>query len=254
VRYQIGIDREIAWVFNEKTVNYPISIKNISTSRYNLINKSLILLKSTNDSIYIGRMEIRNNKCIKIPTQNKLNRLSESEEVYHLTLHFVFLRFMYGLSSGGWIPDRVFPIPDSIFNEMQKMQYHGLRNIRNEYSISQLGDSIPNIAENIHVAIKYIGMPEYKALSTNKHSNHPFLMEIWGLKRSRKNPDTAIVFIPYPERYFESITDSFNRKSVVLKYAFANNRYEIDTSGITTAIPKYVFMGYSNEIFRPNDK
>jgi hypothetical protein len=59
VRYQIGINREIAWVFNEKTVNYPIRIKTISTSLYNLINKSLILLKPMNDSIYIGRLEIR---------------------------------------------------------------------------------------------------------------------------------------------------------------------------------------------------
>lgn len=254
VRYQLGINGEIAWVINEKTVNYPISIKTISTSQYNLINKSLILLKPMNDSIFIGRMEIRNNKCIKIPTQYKLNRLSENEEVYYLTLHFVFLRFMYGLSSGGWIPDRVFPIPDSIFNEMQKMQYHGLRNIRHEYSISQLGKSIPKIAENIHVAVKYIGTPKYHTFQRNKHYNHPFLMEIWGINHSKINPDTAIVFMPYPERYFESVTDSFNIKSVVLKYAFANNRYEIDTSGITTAIPKYVFMGYSNEIFRHNDK
>jgi hypothetical protein len=254
VRYQLGINREIAWVFNEKTVNYPISIKNILTSQYNLINKSLILLKPINDSIYIGRKEIRNNKCIKIPAQNKLNLLSESEEVYHLTLHSIFIRFMYGLSSGGWLPDMSYPIPDSMLNDTVKIKQLGERKIRQQWSISQHGRTIPSLAENIHVPIKFTCKYQNNSFTTKKPMNEAFIMEIWNPDSLQKNPDTAIVFIPYPDRYFETPKDSFNIKSVVLKYVFANNRYEIDTSGVPGTISKYVFMGFSIEIFNIYDK
>jgi len=254
VRYQIGINREIAWVFNEKTVKYPISIKNILTSQYNLINKSLILLKPINDSIYIGRKEIRNSKCIKIPAQNKLYLLSESEEVYHLTLHSIFIRFMYGLSSGGWLPDMSYPIPDSMLNDTVKIKQLGERKIRQQWSISQHGRTIPSLAENIHVPIKFTCKYQNNSFTTKKPMNEAFIMEIWNPDSLQKNPDTAIVFIPYPDRYFETPKDSFNIKSVVLKYVFANNRYEIDTSGVPGTISKYVFMGFSNEIFNIYDK
>lgn len=223
IRYKVGLNGDVLWVNNSVDINnkkpeYKISIRSSDGGGFNTINKNFMLLNLITDSIHYGSYPFNNIACLKLYNKFIMNKMHSDVEVYYYTLNFIFLRFMYAFSETIKIPK--------------------------EYS------RIDYVAQNQHLPVRYIQEEnEICVCDSIRFCQYPLKMEIFQ-NQTKLNPDTAIVYFPCPERYFENIQDSFKIQSVVLRDVYSNNRYEIDTSDTPKESRKYVFMGFSNEVIK----
>lgn len=235
VRYALGIQRDILWVSNKKILDEKRASYGQGDDYKSKITNEIILINLLSDSLFLSSPLLSENRCFSISKNESTILMRDDLKVRYEELNFKFLRIFYGLSLGGGVSKKwVFENP----------QHHV------DYFVR---DYIPDEIKNKHVLIRYLNAENICICDSVQFCHQPIMFEVFA-NLSNKKPDTAIVYFPCPDRYFGDKKDSFALKPVVLKCAYANNRYRIDTSSVPAHLIKYVFMGFSNEIIKQKNE
>ncbi len=225
VRYIIGIQGDILWVSNKKTLDEKRASYGQGDDYKSNITNEIFLINLLSDSLFLSSPLLSENRCFSISKNESTILMRADLKERYEELNFKFLRIFYGLSLGGGVTKKwAFENPQHLVNYIVR-------------------DYIPDEIKNKHLLVRYISVEDICICDSVQFCHHPILFEVFANLFSNK-PDTAIVYFPCPDRYFSDKKDSFALKPVVLKSAYANNRYRIDTSSVPAHITKYVFMGF----------